>query len=177
MIDPDERRKKLNQSWTGILGSPSSRSPDTPFTDSALIAMATSFSFGLDDSSDLCSERSLMRPFVAYLRQVLDEETYNRPIPLEACNESASVNGRLFGKPIWDFKYPDSSIFVTDCKLIGCCMGTTLPGQVVCAPLGSTYPFVVRPDGQHYSLRGYSFGHGIMHGERHGVDGKVVKIR
>ncbi|KJZ75257.1 hypothetical protein HIM_05451 [Hirsutella minnesotensis 3608] len=176
MIDSNKGKNDLTQSWGQILSTLNKGNTKTPFTDTMLAAIATSLAFGLDEASNPCDGRLLMRNFVAYLKLVLDEDTYNKFIPLEVSEESAQANGHVFGKPVWDFKYPDSSIFTTDGGLVGCCVSTTMPGDVVSVAFGSTYPFVLRPDGEKYLLKGYAFVHGTMHGEQCRPEGRVMKI-
>ncbi|KAM4060354.1 HET-domain-containing protein [Hirsutella rhossiliensis] len=177
MIDSNKGKNELNNLWRRILSTLSSGRPGVPFTASVLAATATSLAFGLDEASDPCAEQILTHNFIAYLKLVLDEETYNKFIPLEVSKKSAQVDGHIFGKPVWDFKYPDSSIFITDGGLVGCCICTTMPGDVVFVAFGSIYPFVLRPSGRHYLLRGYAFVHGAMHGEQCPSKGRVLKIR
>jgi hypothetical protein len=42
---------------------------------------------------------------------------------------------------------------------------------------GSTYPLVLRPDGQEFRVRGFAYVHGLMHGEQKDSEVKVLKIR
>jgi len=141
-----------------------------------LTAVATSFSFGLDEKSDPANEHQLLYRFVAYLKLVLDEETCRKYIPLDVSKESKHANGHEFGKPVWDFLYPESSFFLTETGLIGCSVSITRPGDIVYVALGSKYPFVLQPDNDHFLLRGFAFVHGIMHGEREGSEEQVVRI-
>ena len=90
--------------------------------------------------------------------------------------KSKLADGNAFGKPVWDFKYPESSFFITEGGLTGCSISTTRPGDMICVALGSTYPFILRPDGDHFLLRGYAYVHGIMHGERRNSEGQVFRI-
>lgn len=115
-----------------------------------------------------------MRNFVAYLKLVVAEETYNKHISPDVFEESRDADGRNFGKPVWDFTYPESSFFITNGGLTGRCISTTRPGDVVFAPLGSTYPLVLRPDGDHFRIRSYAYVHGIMRGEREDSERKVL---
>jgi len=131
----------------------------------------------LDEESNPADERRLMHNFVAYLKIVLDEETYNKHIPSDTSEESKHGDGYAFSKPVWDFKYPESSFFITEGRLMGCCISTTKPGDMVCVALGSTYPFILRPDGDHFLIRGYAYVHGIMRGEQRHSQGQVFKIR
>jgi hypothetical protein len=89
--------------------------------------------------------------------------------------ESKDGDRHAFGKPVWDFKYPESSFFITEGELFGCSISTTRPEDMVCAALGSTYPFVLRPDGDHFLIRGYAFVHGIMLGEQQDSEGEAFK--
>ena len=141
-----------------------------------LTAAAISFSFGLDENSNPADERYLLHNFVAYLKLALDEETYNKYIPPDVSEKSKHADGHAFGKPVWDFKYPESSFFITEGGLTGCSISTTRPGDMVYVALGSTYPFTLRPDGDQFLIRGYAYVHGIMHGERRNSEGQVLRI-
>jgi hypothetical protein len=55
----------------------------------------------------------------------------------EGDEESKHAGGHAFGEPVCEFKYPESSFFITEGRLIG---STTRPGDMVCVALGSTYP-------------------------------------
>lgn len=78
--------------------------------------------------------------------------------------------------PSGTFTYPESSFFLTETGLIGCRVFTTRLGHMVYIALGSKYPFVLRPDGDHFLLRGFVYVHGIMHGERGGSKEQVFRI-
>jgi hypothetical protein len=177
MIDSDEGRNVLKQVWQRILKTMEDSQLQLPFSISALTAAATSFSFGLNEMSKPGDERLLTHNFVAYLKIALDEETFNRYIPPDLSEKSKHADGHAFGKPVWDFKYPESSFFISEGRLIGCSISTTRPGDMICVALGSTYPFILRPDGDHFLIRGYAYVHGIMHGERQNSDGQVFRIR
>jgi hypothetical protein len=176
MIDSDEGRNVLEQVWQRILKTLEDSQSQIPFSISVLTAAATSFSFGLNEKSKPGDERLLIHNFVAYLKIVLDEETYNKYIPPDVSEESKDGDGHAFGKPVWDFKYPESSFFITEGRLLGCSISTTRPGDLVCIALGSTFPFVLRPDGDHFLIRGYAFVHEIMHGEQRDLEGQVFKV-
>jgi hypothetical protein len=130
----------------------------------------------LDEKSDPANERYLLYKFIAYLKLALDEETYNKYIPLDVSEESKHTDGLEFGKPVWDFTYPESSFFLIKIGLVGCCVSTVRPGDKVYVALGSKYPSVLRPDGDHLLLRGFAYVHGIMHGERVGSGEQVFRI-
>lgn len=177
MTKSEEGRNLLKQAWQRILKTVENSQPQIPFSTSVLTAAATSFSFGLDDNSNPVDERCLIQNFVAYLKFALDEETYNKYIPPDVSEKSKHADEHAFGKPVWDFKYPESSFFITESRLIGCSVSITRPGDVVCVALGSTYPFILRPDGDHFLIRGYAYVHGIMHGERRNSERQVLRIR
>ena len=80
--------------------------------------------------------------------------------------KSEEADGFMFGKPVWDFKYPESTFFVTVGRLSGCVASSAKPKDVICVPLGSTYPIILRPDSDRFYIRGYAYVHGIMNGER-----------
>jgi Heterokaryon incompatibility protein (HET) len=177
MTKSDEGRNVLKEAWQRILKTVEISQSQTPLSTNILTAAATSFSFGLDEKTDPADERRLLHNFVAYLKIVLDEETYNKYIPPDVSEESEHADGHAFGKPVWDFEYPESSFFITEGGFIGCSISTTRPGDMVCVALGSTYPYILRPDGDHFFIRGYSYVHGIMHGEQRNSERQVFKIR
>ncbi|KAF2758401.1 HET-domain-containing protein [Pseudovirgaria hyperparasitica] len=176
MIESDEGREELGKLWQQILTTMERSFRQTPFDASILTAAATSFSFGLDENSDPTNERLLLHKFIAYLRLILSNETLNKYIPQNLSEETEYANGLLFGKPVWDFPYPESSFFLTATGMAGCCVSTTQAEDVVFAPLGSTYPFVLRRHGDCYSLRGFAFVYGMMRGERVGREVESVTI-
>jgi hypothetical protein len=51
------------------------------------------------------------------------------------------------------------------------------PGDVVFVARGSTYPLVLRPDGEEFRTRGFAYVHGLMHAEKKDLDVQVLKIR
>ena len=176
MIDSDEGRDVLKQVWRRILKTMEGCQSQIPFNISVLTAAAMSFSFGLDEKNEAGDERLLIHNFVAYLKIALDEETYNKYIPPDISEESKDGDGHAFGKPVWDFRYPESSFFTTEGRLLGCSVSTTQPGDMVCVALGSTFPFILRPDGDEFLIRGYAFVHGIMHGEQRDSKEQLFKI-
>lgn len=178
MLASEEGKSGLQLAWRRILGMLDDARGALPQSPSAVTAAAMSLSFGLDENSDPADVQRLTRYFVAYLRLVLDPETFARHVSPELSEEaSRGANGHEFGKPVWDFAYPDSSIFVTQGGLVGCGTATTRPGDVIFVARGGTYPFVLRPDGEHFFLRGYAFVHGVMRGERQSSTEQVVQIR
>ncbi|KAI8723093.1 HET domain-containing protein [Fusarium sp. LHS14.1] len=162
----EEGRAQIGHAWRRILENLRSSRPNRPYSRSELTAVATSLSFGLNEESESGEERILMHNFVSYLRLVLDDQAYQQYVPPELSKEAENADGYQFGKPVWDFNYPDSSIFTTKEGLIGCCISTTDPGDIISIPFGSTYPFILRPQGERLLLRGYGFIYGIMRGER-----------
>ncbi|EWC45155.1 hypothetical protein DRE_06043 [Drechslerella stenobrocha 248] len=156
--------------WLGISTPP-------PLTREALNATANSFSFGLNEKSIPADESYLLYNFIAYLKIVLDEETYRKYIPQDLSDEAESADGLQFGKPVWDFTYPESSLFVTDGGLLGCCVSPARPGDVIFVPTGSTYPLIIRPDEGQYRIRGFTYTYGIMRGEKKDTPTQVFQIR
>lgn len=177
MTESDEGRKALKEVWQRILKTMRNSQLHVPFTTEELTAAATSFSFGLNEKSDPGNEHLLVQRFVAYLKIVLDEEVYNTYIPADVSEDSENADGRLFGKPVWDFEYPESSFFITENKFMGCSISPTRPGDVVYVALGSTYPLVLRPDGEEFRIRGFAYVHGLMYAEKKNLDVQVLKIR
>ena len=177
MTESDEGRKTLNQVWQRILETMRKRLLNVPFTAEELTAAATSFSFGLDEKSNPANEELLLQRFVAYLGLALDEEVYNTYVPADVSEDAKNTDGRLFGKPVWDFSYPESSFFITEDKFIGCSITSTRPGDVIYVARGCTYPLVLRPEGEEYQIRGFAFVHGLMRAERQDSKIQVLKIR
>ena len=134
-----------------------------------LAAAATTFSFGLNEKSDPANERHLLYTFVAYLKLVLDEETYNMYIPPDVSEESKHADGLKFGRPVWDFTYPESSFFLTEIGLIGGYLGLApeevQENDVISIFCGCNFPVVLRPCGDNYLLIGECYVDGIMDGE------------
>ena len=158
--------KSPRQLWLRILQMMERQLSRLPITTAMLSAAAVSFSFGLDKDTHPADERTLTRTFVAYLKLALDEESFDTYVPPELSEDAtgAGADAHDFGKPVWDFDYPDSSFLVTEGGLAGCVISAVEPGDVVCVPLGSTYPLVLRPEGDHFRIRGYAYVHGIMRG-------------
>jgi hypothetical protein len=140
-------------------------------------AAATSFSFGLNEKSDPADEHLLTQRFVAYLKIAFDEEAYNTYIPADVSEDAKDADGRLFGKPLWDFKYPESTLFITENKFMGCSISSSRLGDMVYVALRSTYPLVLRPDGEEFRIRGFAYVHGSMHAEQKDLEVQVIKIR
>jgi hypothetical protein len=177
MIESDDGRKTLKEVWQRLLKTMRNSQLHVPFGADELTAAATSFSFGLNEKSDPANEHLLAQRFVAYLKIVLNEEIYNTYIPADVSEDSKNADGRLFGKPVWDFKYPESSFFITEDKFMGCSISSTRPGDVVFVARGSTYPLVLRPDSGEFRIRGFAYVHGLMHAEKKGLEAQVLKIR
>jgi Heterokaryon incompatibility protein (HET) len=177
MIKSDEGKNVLEKFWQRILRTVENSQSQIPFSTSILTAVAISFSFGLDEKTNPADEHHLLHSFVAHLKTTLDKETYNKYIPPDLTKELKDADGHAFGKPVWDFKYPHSSFFITEDGFIGCSISTARPGDMVCVALGSTYPLIMRPDDDHFLIRGYAYVHGIMHGEQRNSEEQVFKIR
>ena len=165
MAESKEGREQLKQAWQRIVTTWGSSQSQIPFSRDIITAAATSLSFGLDENTNPADGGRLLLSFVAYLKFVLDEETYNKYVPPELTEEAKDAKAESFGKPVWDFNYPESSFFVTERNLIGSSTSRNEPGDKVFVALGSTYPFILRPTENHFLLKGFSYVHGIMHGE------------
>ncbi|KAF3939357.1 hypothetical protein ABW19_dt0206404 [Dactylella cylindrospora] len=169
-LNSEEGKATILKGWKEILGNiETGTSASTPLSREILNSAASAFSYGLNETSVPTEETYLLLNFVAYLKIVLDEETYQKYVPAELTEEAANtpnVDGLQFGKPVWDFTYPPSSFFVTESGLLGACVSETAPGDIVAVPLGSTYPHVLRPDGDNFRVRGFTYTYGVMHGER-----------
>ncbi|KAB5571796.1 hypothetical protein GE09DRAFT_1216415 [Coniochaeta sp. 2T2.1] len=112
-LKSDTGRAALKARWESILRLLSNSRGPPPFDAATLTAIADT------NSGD---ERELMRHFIAYLKIILyDDETFHRHIPPEIATEAKHGNGSSFGKPVWNFDYPDSSFFsLIDNHLVGC---------------------------------------------------------
>ncbi|KAI0973321.1 heterokaryon incompatibility protein-domain-containing protein [Xylaria arbuscula] len=169
LMESDEGKSKLRKSWSDILDNITKGVQTLPLDNDILIAAAVSFSFGLDEKCNPTDDQLLFHNFVAYLKFVLDEQTYNKYVSPETTNECSNGIASSFGKPVWDFEYPAASVFVaagdSEAKHIGCCIAPTQPGDLVFIPYGSVYPLVLRPDGTQFRVRGFCFVHGVMRRE------------
>lgn len=165
MADSKEGREQLKQAWQEIVTIWGSSQSKIPFSRDILTAAATSLSYGLDENASAADEGRLLLNFLAYLKSVLDKETYNKYVPPELTEESKEAKAESFGKPVWDFEYPESSFFVTERNLIGSSTSRNKPGDKVWIALGSTYPLILRPTENQFLLKGFSYVHGIMQGE------------
>ena len=113
MLESDIARRQVREFWETILIMVRDGESQMPVTASLLTAMATSFSFGLDEKCTPAEDGQLMSRFAAYLRIVL-EERFTEHIPQDIAQSSRHTDGYLFGKPVWDFEYPQSCFFVTE---------------------------------------------------------------
>ncbi|KAJ1323936.1 hypothetical protein MN608_11193 [Microdochium nivale] len=175
-LDSAAERTDMGLVWARILrvfAKGGRQAPPTAerLTEKQLTAIAVTLSYGIDDSSNpRADETALLRNFMAYLNLVLGTTRLQGHVQPDLVRRlSAGGDPLLFGKPVWEFPYPDSSFFVTDKGLPGCCIAPTARGDVVFAPLGSTYPLVLRPRGRpssgEFSVCGYAFVYGVMLGE------------
>ena len=177
MLESDSGREELRQVWQRILETIGKSQSQPPLSTGILTAAASSFSFGLDSKTVPADELDLLHNFVAYLKLVLDKESYDIFISSHLQKESSLADGHSFGKPVWDFEYPTSGFLITKKGFVGCTISTVTRGDIVFIPLGSTYPLVLRPDGSDFRIRGYSFVHGVMHGEQQNLATQTVHIR
>jgi hypothetical protein len=76
----------------------------------------------VNKGADPESETILLHNFVAYLKAILNEKSFNERISVELSTAAVTGNGTVFDKPVWDFHYPESSLFITEEGLIGCCI-------------------------------------------------------
>jgi len=169
ILKTDEGMNELKQAWPQILDIlMKSQQPSASKIDTSLLtAVATALSFGLDADANPADPQDLLHNFIAYLRLVLPSEIYAQYIPSELSESTnATGNGHAFGKPVWDFTYPDSGFFVTSAGLVGCSVCMPQQGDMVIAALGSTYPFIVRPrpDRAGFWIKGYAYVDGAMRG-------------
>lgn len=183
-IDSEDGKVMLGSLWTIILQSFGRNQRRLPLTESFLAAAAVSPSFGEQRRMDSALRHKLLINFIAYLAITIgtDSDIIRRYIPTELLEEVRRVDGRCFGKPVWDFQYPDASIFVTRDNLVGCAIAPSREGDVVFVASGSTYPMILRPEvtGREqttYTIRGFSYVDGIMDGERRDRGMSHITIR
>jgi hypothetical protein len=139
----DALRKSQNTS------SPEEQPPnnDLPLSTPLLTSAATALSYGLDAEASPASPTDLLKNFIAFLHLILPSDAFDLYIPpdLHPANTTPKADPHAFGKPTWDFTYPDSGFFVTEHGLVGCCVCLPQPGDVIAAMEGGTYVFVLRP--------------------------------
>lgn len=177
MLDYADGVEALKHAWQKILRTLSESFAQVPLTLDTLAQVAIAFAYGLDDNSEPASEYKAVRNFAAYLQIVLDRETFAKYIPTTLSKDLQHADGRAFGKPVWDFDYPESSLFITERGSVGCCVAVTEPGDSVFVPCGSTYPMVLRPQNGDWLVRGYSYVHGVMHGGEQQSKAQMIRIR
>jgi hypothetical protein len=127
-IDSEEGKAKLKDTWIQILRTFSTSLDNVlPFAKPFLTAIAVSLSFGLNHKIKSAEKLELLHNFVAYLVIVLadDPALLTTYISGDLLEDAKSADGRAFGKPVWDFQYPDASHFVTKSNFIGCAIATT----------------------------------------------------
>lgn len=164
-LESEDGRKTLNTQWQRIFKTLEAVQSQMPITRNVIAALATSFSFGLDENANPADENQLLFNFVAYLKIALNDEDFNKYVPADLSKEAVKADGKAFGKPVWDFPYPESSLFVTTSGLVGCSTALNKPGDFVFVPLGSTYPLILRPDNGHFVIKGFTFVYGKMIGD------------
>jgi hypothetical protein len=171
VLDSSEGRTMLKQSWTSILQNTGALVNAAPLAQTILTALAISLSFGFGRRLDASERLETIRAFVAYLLLIWegDRNALERFIPSTLLQDSASTDGHIFGKPVWDFNYPDASIFITENGMVGCAISTSEIGDEVFVPYGSTYPLVLSPNAasgkKTNTSLGYAYVDGVMFGE------------
>jgi hypothetical protein len=188
-LQTDEGKDELQRTWPKILDllAESQRPQSAPPVNTALLtAVATALSFGLDADANPADPHHLLYNFVAYLSVVLPADLFAIYVPADVAELAVQTgNGSAFGKPVWDFAYPDAGFFVTSTGLVGRSVCVPQRGEAVIAPLGSTYPLIVRSqpkgekgkegeDNELFMLKGYSYVQGAMRGER--AEGSDVRV-
>lgn len=174
MLSSQEGRSKMNYEWQRLLETIATVHRQIPFDAKLFTDIAVTLSYGLNEKTEVGDPEALLHNFVSYLKLVLDEVAYDKYIPPKLSRMSQSGDGLLFGKPVWDFSYPQSYVFVTEDGLIGSCVSSVATGDRLFASLGSTYPSVLRPEGDYYTIRGFAFASGVMKGEK--ADGSIHDI-
>jgi hypothetical protein len=145
--------------------------------------VTVSLSFGLNHKINPHEQLELLHNFVAYPAIVMvdDQALLSRYIPSDLPAESENADGRAFGKPVWDFQYPESSVFVTKNRFVRCAIAETQPGDRVFVALGSTYPIILRPkdNGRHqkrYAIWWFAYVDGVMSGEYEDTESVTYQI-
>ena len=184
LLHSDRGIEELRAYWPAILNTlTQAQNPAAlPLSEETVTAAANALSFGLDADAKPALETILLHNFLAYLHLVLPEDTFNTYIPSSLASLVAAADPHAFAKPVWDFPYPDSGLFVTSIGLVGCSVCVPMEGDVVVAPLGCTYPFILRPssDGAEkirFEIKGYAYVSGIMKGEMASGDVRQYEIR
>jgi hypothetical protein len=141
-LQTDEGKDELQRTWPKILDLlvESQRPQSAPPVNTALLtAVATALSFGLDADANPADPHDLLYNFVACLSVVLPADLFAIYVPADVAELALQKgNGSAFGKPVWDFAYPDAGFFVTSTGLVGCSVCVPHRGDAVIAPLGST---------------------------------------
>ncbi|KAF1982508.1 hypothetical protein K402DRAFT_340114 [Aulographum hederae CBS 113979] len=169
-METAESRGSLAKEWIRIFETTGAASPSQ-----ANAAVSTSLSFGLDPNADLANESILEGNFSLYLKAVAQDSPADQRALFGEYMPRRSWPGsdaNAFGKPVWDFDYPTSTIFATQKhELIGCSTAVNRPGDLVFLPFGCTYPLILRPlerdsegDEQFYRLEGFAYVYGVMMG-------------
>jgi hypothetical protein len=115
-IDSVEGKTRLKGLWTRILHTFAAGLDSTlPLTRSFLTAAVVSLSISLSHEINPSEQFELLHNFVAYVAIVLtnDRAILTTFIPGDLLEESNSAERRAFGQPMWDFHYPESSIYIT----------------------------------------------------------------
>lgn len=176
LIDSEGQRSSLKQKWQRILESMQDNHSTLPLSYSHLSAVAMSFSFGLDENSNVADERRVTQNFIGYLNIILDDESFAKFIPPELANESMHADGSAFGKPVWGFEYPESSFIITKKGLVGCSVSLASVGDIVCIISGCAYPLILRYEKEFFRMVGYAYVHQVMRGEMQNYEQRTFQI-
>jgi hypothetical protein len=164
-IVSEDDRMFLRKNWSRILNVIENSQSQVPFTKKLLTAVATSFSFGLNEKTDPGDEHVFLINFIAYLKAILTEKAFNKYIPAELAKDAEKGEAHTFGKPVWDFNYPESTFFITETGAVACSTEVNNVGDVVFIALGSVYPLILRPTADYYCLKGFAYVYGHMCGD------------
>jgi hypothetical protein len=183
ILDVAGERSKLKLAWTKLLQNLSPAHQTPQLGEDTLTSMAVALSFGFGRILNETERLETLHSFVAYLLLVFEDNrgALERYIPPTLLQDVKASDGHVFGKPVWDFDYPDASIFITSRKMIGCAVSTANVGDNVFVPLGSAYPLVLEPhveaNGQSHGILGFSYVDGLMFGELAETEVTNVMIR
>ncbi len=105
-----------------------------------LETIAVSF-YGTDQNSNPAYEDRLVENFLAYLTIFIDAQTVAWCISPISKPTADLDNGRLFGKPYWNFAYYDATVFVTKQGYMACSIAVVQGGDVVSVPESRRFLF------------------------------------
>lgn len=162
ILSSEEGRNKMNGEWKRLLETSAIVHTQLPFNAKLSTVIAVSLSYGPNEKTEEGDPDTLLQKFISYLKLVLEEGLYSGYVPPELSEMAENRDGRLLSKPVWDFSYPQSYVFITEDGIIGSCVTSVATGDTLFAPSGCTYPSVLWLEGDYYTIRGFAFAYGVM---------------